>query len=122
MSSLDRKKPQNRSKNNYYNICLKEKGSEELTCEEHARIIFDGLYEFVGLLDAHGNVLEVNQVALEGLGLLWKKYEGSHSGRRVGGKFQKKPRRPKSDLLKLHHPVNLFAVMLRFLENQVEER
>lgn len=76
MSSLDRKKPQNRSKNNYYNICLKEKGSEELTCEEHARIIFDGLYEFVGLLDAHGNVLEVNQVALEGAGITLEEIRG----------------------------------------------
>nr|AAC45438.1 bZIP histidine kinase [Pseudomonas putida] len=76
MSSLDRKKPQNRSKNNYYNICLKEKGSEELTCEEHARIIFDGLYEFVGLLDAHGNVLEVNQVALEGGGITLEEIRG----------------------------------------------
>ncbi|UBQ37728.1 PAS domain S-box protein [Acinetobacter johnsonii] len=76
MSFLDRRKPQNRLKNNHYNINLKEKGSAELMQEQHTRIIFDGLYEFVGLLDAKGNVLEVNQVALEGAGITLEDIRG----------------------------------------------
>jgi len=44
--------------------------------EQHTRIIFDGLYEFVGLLDAKGNVLEVNQVALEGAGITLEDIQG----------------------------------------------
>lgn len=76
MSFLDRRKPQNREKNDNYNICLKEKGSAELMQEQHARIIFDGLYEFVSLLDSHGNVLEVNQVALEGAGITLEDIRG----------------------------------------------
>src|SRR3990167_698249 len=76
MSFWDRRKPQNKLKNNHYNISLKEKGSAELMQEQYTRIIFDGLYEFVGLLDAKGNVLEVNQVALEGAGITLEDIQG----------------------------------------------
>lgn len=76
MSSLDKRKTQNRSKKNSYSICLKEKASAELKREELARIIFDGLYEFVGLLDAQGNVLEVNQAALNGAGVTLEEIRG----------------------------------------------
>ena len=56
MSSLDKRKLKIDQKNSY-SICLKEKASAELKREELARIIFDGLYEFVGLLDAQGMCL-----------------------------------------------------------------
>ena len=36
--------------------------------EKLARVVLDGLYEFVGLLDAKGNTLEINQAALDGAG------------------------------------------------------
>jgi PAS domain S-box-containing protein len=34
-----------------------------------ARIVLDGMYQFVGLLDAQGHILEINHTALEGAGL-----------------------------------------------------
>lgn len=37
--------------------------------EKLARIILDELYEFVGLLDADGRILEINRAALEGAGI-----------------------------------------------------
>lgn len=37
--------------------------------EKLARVVLDGLYEFVGLLDANGNALEINQAALDGAGI-----------------------------------------------------
>lgn len=37
--------------------------------EKLARIILDDMYQFVGLLDADGNVLDINRVALEGAGI-----------------------------------------------------
>jgi PAS domain S-box-containing protein len=37
--------------------------------EKLARIVLDEMYQFVGLLDAHGNTLEINRAALEGAGI-----------------------------------------------------
>jgi PAS domain S-box-containing protein len=37
--------------------------------EKLARIVVDEMYQFVGLLDAHGCTLEINRAALEGAGL-----------------------------------------------------
>jgi PAS domain S-box-containing protein len=37
--------------------------------EKLARIVLDELYQFVGLLDADGNTLEINRAALEGAGI-----------------------------------------------------
>ncbi|WP_205754910.1 EAL domain-containing protein [Azoarcus sp. DD4] len=37
--------------------------------EKLARILLDGMYQFVGLLDAQGTTLEINRAALEGAGL-----------------------------------------------------
>jgi PAS domain S-box-containing protein len=37
--------------------------------EKLARTILDEMYQFVGLLDAEGNVLDINRVALEGAGI-----------------------------------------------------
>lgn len=37
--------------------------------EKLARIVLDGMYQFVGLLDAQGRTLEINRAALEGAGI-----------------------------------------------------
>ena len=36
--------------------------------ERRAAVILDGMYQFVALLDAKGNMLEVNRAALDGAG------------------------------------------------------
>ncbi|HEX4114054.1 MAG TPA: ATP-binding protein [Stellaceae bacterium] len=41
-----------------------------------ARITLDSMVQFVGLLDAHGTVLEINQVALDGVGIDLSTVEG----------------------------------------------
>jgi PAS domain-containing protein len=41
-----------------------------------ARITLDSMVQFVGLLDAEGTVLEINQVALDGGGLTLAVVEG----------------------------------------------
>src|SRR3990167_2425445 len=101
MSFWDRRKPQNKLKNNHYNISLKEKGSAELMQEQYTRIIFDGLYEFVGLLDAKGNVLEVNQVALEGAGITLEDIQGKPFWKTPWWQLSKKKRPPQKKLFKM---------------------
>ena len=41
-----------------------------------ARITLDSMVQFVGLLDANGTVLEINQVALDGVGIKLSEVEG----------------------------------------------
>jgi PAS domain S-box-containing protein len=41
-----------------------------------ARIVLDEMYQFVGLLDADGNVLDINRVALEGAGIRLDEIQG----------------------------------------------
>ena len=41
-----------------------------------ARITLDSMVQFVGLLDANGTVLEINQVALDGVGITLSDVEG----------------------------------------------
>jgi PAS domain S-box-containing protein len=41
-----------------------------------ARITLDSMVQFVGLLDANGTVLEINQVALDGVGIVLSDVEG----------------------------------------------
>src|SRR5271163_1612451 len=41
-----------------------------------ARITLDSMVQFVGLLDAHGTVLEINRVALDGVGVKLSDVEG----------------------------------------------
>src|SRR5258708_38306434 len=48
----------------------------QLHWEKLARIILDEMYQFVGLLDAEGNVLDINRVALEGAGILLDDIQG----------------------------------------------
>ena len=44
--------------------------------EKIARITLDSMVQFVGLLDARGSVLEINQVALDAVGLTLSDVEG----------------------------------------------
>ena len=44
--------------------------------EKLARIVLDGMYQFVGLLDAEGRTLEINRAALEGAGIRLEDIEG----------------------------------------------
>ncbi|HEY5089548.1 MAG TPA: ATP-binding protein [Polyangia bacterium] len=44
--------------------------------EKLARITLDSMVQFVGLLDAHGTVLEINKVALDGVGINLSEVEG----------------------------------------------
>jgi PAS domain S-box-containing protein len=41
-----------------------------------ARITLDSMVQFVGLLDAHGTVMEINQVALDAVGIKLSDVEG----------------------------------------------
>lgn len=50
-------------------VTLLETDDLQLHQEKLARIILDEMYQFVGLLDAEGNVLDINRVALEGAGI-----------------------------------------------------
>ena len=44
--------------------------------EKLAKIILDDMYQFVGLLDKHGTLLEVNRAALEGAGIQMQDIQG----------------------------------------------
>src|SRR5271166_151667 len=46
--------------------------------EKLARIVLDKMYEFVGLLDANGLILEINRAALEGAGIRLEDIQGKH--------------------------------------------
>lgn len=50
-----------------------DRGQDRL---RYARIAFDSMAQFVGLLDAQGTVLEINKVALDGIGLELKDVAG----------------------------------------------
>lgn len=43
--------------------------SKDVRRQKLARIILDAMYQFLGLLDVHGTVLEINRAALEGAGI-----------------------------------------------------
>jgi PAS domain S-box-containing protein len=45
--------------------------------EKLARIVLDEMYQFVGLLDANGNTLEINRAALEGAGIRLDDIQGT---------------------------------------------
>jgi PAS domain-containing protein len=50
--------------------------SREQYRQKLARITLDSMVQFVGLLDANGTVLEINQVALDGVGIQLSDVEG----------------------------------------------
>ena len=55
---------------------LVESDSREMYRQKIARITLDSMVQFVGLLDANGTVLEINQVALDAVGITLKDVEG----------------------------------------------
>jgi PAS domain S-box-containing protein len=55
---------------------LKADDSLQAHREKLARIILDDMYQFVGLLDAQGRLLEVNRAALEGAGIRLEDIQG----------------------------------------------
>ena len=76
MSYDDKKMFKNKSSVKIQEIELNVKDSFHLHREKIARIIFDELYEFVGLLDPQGNVLEINRAALKGAGIALEEIQG----------------------------------------------
>jgi PAS domain S-box-containing protein len=48
----------------------------QTTREKLARVVLDEMYQFVGLLDANGNTLEVNRSALDGAGIHLDEIQG----------------------------------------------
>lgn len=51
------------------NVLLSGREDAQALREKLARIVLDQMYQFVGLLDAQGRILEINQSALDGAGL-----------------------------------------------------
>ena len=61
---------------NVHGTQLRADDTRELYRQKLARITLDSMVQFVGLLDASGTVLEINQVALDGGGLRLSDVEG----------------------------------------------
>ena len=59
-------------------VVLRESDGIQTHQEKLARIVLDRMYEFVGLLDANGRILEINRAALEGAGLKLEDVQGTH--------------------------------------------
>jgi PAS domain S-box-containing protein len=53
------------------------RSSNALEHERRAAVILDGMYQFVGLLDPRGNILEINRSALEGAGVRIEEIRGT---------------------------------------------
>jgi PAS domain-containing protein len=69
---------------------LRADDTRERYRQKIARIALDSMVQFVGLLDAEGTVLEINQVALDAVGIGLSESRGGLSGLLSGGRF---PRR-----------------------------
>src|SRR5580700_369807 len=54
-----------------------DRSAEVLEHERRAAVILDGMYQFVGLLDSKGNILEINRSALEGAGVRIEEIRGT---------------------------------------------
>ena len=50
-------------------VRLLDADGNDVRRQKLARIILDSMYQFLGLLDVEGNVIEINQAALEGAGV-----------------------------------------------------
>jgi PAS domain S-box-containing protein len=59
-------------------VVLRASDDDQTHREKLARIVLDRMYEFVGLLDASGRILEINRAALEGAGLKLADIQGKH--------------------------------------------
>jgi PAS domain S-box-containing protein len=53
------------------------RAADTLEHERRAAVILDGMYQFVGLLDPQGNILEINRSALEGAGVRIEEIRGT---------------------------------------------
>ncbi len=53
------------------------RSAEIVEHEQRAAVILDGMYQFVGLLDRLGNILEINRSALEGAGVQIEELRGT---------------------------------------------
>lgn len=53
------------------------RSAEIVEHERRAAVILDGMYQFVGLLDPRGNILEINRSALEGAGVRIEEIRGT---------------------------------------------
>lgn len=57
-------------------VTFSESDDPQTRREKLARIVLDGMYQFVGLLDAEGRTLEINRAALEGAGIRLEDIQG----------------------------------------------
>lgn len=57
-------------------VTLRAGDDPQASREKLARVVLNELYEFVGLLDAKGNTLEINQAALDGAGIRLEEIRG----------------------------------------------
>ena len=57
-------------------VTLRADDDPQTAREKLARVVLNELYEFVGLLDANGNTLEINRAALDGAGILLEDIRG----------------------------------------------
>ena len=69
MASVDRDLFQNTDVVHVRDVVLSVDDDASTRREKLARVILDELYEFVGLLNADGDTLEINRAALEGAGI-----------------------------------------------------
>src|SRR3984885_7926181 len=76
-----------------------------------SRITLDSMVQFVGLLDAQGTVLEINQVALDAVGIKLSDVEGKPYWTTFWCRSQKKSTRPCGSQSYEPHKGNSFAGM-----------
>ena len=72
MSPMSNKYPNTGQSTSVRGVVLQPHDSTSTRRQKMARIILDSMYQFLGLLDVDGTVLEINQTALDGAGLCLK--------------------------------------------------
>ncbi|RDK10052.1 adenylate/guanylate cyclase domain-containing protein [Cupriavidus lacunae] len=58
-------------------VTLSKRDDPETLREKFARVIVDDMYQFVGLLDVNGMILEINRAAVEGFGIQMDQVRGT---------------------------------------------
>ncbi len=76
MTLNDRQKSKRSSVIRVRDVTLHVADDSQTYREKLARVILDELYEFVGILDANGNTLEINRAALDGAGIKLEEIRG----------------------------------------------
>ncbi len=69
-------------------VVIEAGDARDVRRQKMARIILDSMYQFLGLLDLDGTVLEINQAALNGAGVGLG--SAGPSGKPAGGKCRKR--------------------------------